>query len=116
MDIGINLDALQAMTMSAAAVVPIIVALTQVFKLFDWVQDKYTPFISLIIGVAITFLLAEGWRDDLSATILTGLLFGLAASGLYSGVKASAHAIKASKREKKEKEKEASPSKPDKRT
>lgn len=94
---NLNLDALQAMTMSAAAVVPIIVALTQVFKMFDWVQDKYTPFISLVLGIIVTFLLADGWREDFSATILTGLLFGLAASGLYSGVKASAHAIKASK-------------------
>jgi type III secretory pathway component EscS len=99
MDLQLNLDALQAMTMSAAAVVPIIVALTQVFKLFEWVQDKYTPFISLLIGVVVTFLLADGWREDLGATILTGLLFGLAASGLYSGVKASAHAIKAQKKE-----------------
>jgi type III secretory pathway component EscS len=103
MEFQLNLDALQAMTMSAAAVVPIIVALTQVFKMFDWVQDKYTAFISLIIGVGITFLLADGWRNDLSATILTGLLFGLAASGLYSNVKASAHAIKQSKREKTQK-------------
>lgn len=103
MDMNINLDALQAMTMSAAAVVPIIVALTQVFKMFEWVQDKYTPFISLILGIIVTFLLADGWREDLGATILTGLLFGLAASGLYSGVKASAHAIKASKNKDKEK-------------
>jgi hypothetical protein len=102
MGFELNLDALQAMTMSAAAVVPIIVALTQVFKMFEWVQDKYTPFISLILGVIVTFLLADGWREDLGATILTGLLFGLAASGLYSGVKASAHAIKASKKEKKQ--------------
>jgi type III secretory pathway component EscS len=97
MNMNLNLDAIQAMTMSAAAVVPIIVALTQVFKMLDWVQDKYSPFISLLIGIVVTFILADGWRDNLSSIILSGLLFGLAASGLYSGVKASAHAIKQQK-------------------
>jgi type III secretory pathway component EscS len=99
----INVDALQAMTMSAAAIVPIIVALTQVFKMTGWVQDKYSPFLALGLGVVVTFLMADEWRNDLGAIILTGLLFGLASSGLYSGVKASAHAIKQQKQENKTK-------------
>lgn len=94
---NLDLDIIQAMTISAAAVVPIIVAVCQVFKMTGWIQDKYTPFLSLAVGVAITFLLADDIRTDLGGTVLTGILFGLAASGLYSGVKSSAHAIRADK-------------------
>lgn len=92
---NLDLDIIQAMTISAAAVVPIIVAVCQVFKF--WVPEKYSPFLALIVGVFITFLLADDFRADLGGVILTGILFGLAASGLYSGVKSSAHAIKAEK-------------------
>jgi hypothetical protein len=35
---------------------------------------------------------------DISANTLAGILFGLAASGLYSGVQATTYAIKAEKR------------------
>jgi hypothetical protein len=90
---NLDLDIIQAMTISAAAVVPIIVAICQVFKF--WVPEKYSPFIALLVGVIVTFLIADDFRADLGGTILTGILFGLAASGLYSGVKSSAHAIKA---------------------
>jgi hypothetical protein len=47
--------------------------------------------------------------SDLSGTILLGLLFGLAASGLYSGLSSTTNAIRTAKAEKAakaEKEKE----------
>lgn len=94
----LNLDIIQNMTLGAAAIVPIILSLCQVVKMAGWIQDKYTPFLALGLGVLITFLLADNFREDISATILTGMLMGLAASGLYSGVKASAHAINAERR------------------
>lgn len=94
---NLDLDIIQAMTISAAAVVPIIVAICQVFKF--WVPEKYSPFLSLLVGVIVTFLFADNFRADLGGTILTGILFGLAASGLYSGVKSSAHALKAEKKQ-----------------
>jgi hypothetical protein len=95
---NLDLDIIQAMTISAAAVVPIIVAICQVFKF--WVPEKYSPFLALLVGVIVTFLFADDYRADLGGTILTGILFGLAASGLYSGVKSSAHALKAEKAKK----------------
>jgi hypothetical protein len=95
---NLDLDIIQAMTISAAAVVPIIVAVCQVFKF--WVPDKYSPFLALLVGILITFLLADDYRADLGGIILTGILFGLSASGLYSTVKSSAHALKAEKKEK----------------
>lgn len=99
---NLNLDIIQAMTISAAAVVPIIVAVCQVFKF--WVPEKYSPFLSLIVGVLITFLFAHDFRNDISGTILTGILFGLAASGLYSNVKASSAALRVEKAERQAKE------------
>jgi hypothetical protein len=68
-----------------------------VFKF--WVPEKYSPFLALLVGVIVTFLFADDYRADLGGTILTGILFGLAASGLYSGVKSSAHALKAQKKQ-----------------
>jgi hypothetical protein len=90
-----NTELISSITLGAAATVPIIVAITQLFKF--WVPDKFIPFVSLGVGIVISFLLAHDQRD-FSAVVLAGILFGLAASGLYSGVKTSAHAIKADKR------------------
>ena len=95
---NLDLDIIQAMTIGAAAVVPIIVAICQVFKF--WVPEKYNPFLSLVVGIFITFLLAHDRTTDIGGLILTGILFGLAASGLYSGVKASATALRIDKAEK----------------
>jgi hypothetical protein len=89
---NLDLSIIESMSLSAAAVVPIIVAITQMFKF--WIPSKFIPFISLAVGVGITFLLADDFRADLGGLILTGILFGLSASGLYSNVKASAHALK----------------------
>lgn len=98
---NLDLDIIQAMTISAAAVVPIIVAVCQVFKF--WVPDKYSPFIALLVGILITFLLADDYRADMGGIILTGILFGLSASGLYSTVKSSAHTLNAEKAERERK-------------
>jgi Bacteriophage A118-like holin, Hol118 len=92
-----NTELISSITVGAAATVPIILALVQMVKLTGWVQDKYAPFISILFGILISFLLAHDSRD-MSANILAGILFGLAASGLYSGMQATAHAIKAEKR------------------
>ena len=92
-----NTELISSITVGAAATVPIILALVQMVKLTGWVQDKYAPFLSIGFGILIAFLLAHDSRD-MSANILAGILFGLAASGLYSGLRASAHAIKADKR------------------
>jgi hypothetical protein len=93
-----NNELITSITLGAAATVPIIIALVQVVKMTGWVQDKYAPIVSIGAGILISFLLAHE-TNDISANILSGILFGLAASGLYSGVKTTAHAIKADKRQ-----------------
>lgn len=92
-----NTELISSITIGAAATVPIIVALTQIVKMTGKIQDKYAPFVSIGFGILISFLLAHDSRDY-SANVLAGILFGLAASGLYSGIRSSAQAIQAEKR------------------
>lgn len=88
----LNNDIFQNFTLGAAATVPIIVAITQAFKF--WVNDKYAPFVSILVGIGVNMLLTHDFMNDLSGTILLGILFGLASSGLYSGLKTTTLAIK----------------------
>lgn len=81
--------------LGAIAVIPIIIALVQAFKMTGWIKDKYAPLISIALGVIIGFI-ANHNSADLSNTILTGVTYGLSASGLYSGVKTTANASKES--------------------
>jgi hypothetical protein len=93
----IDSDFIQNAMLSASAVVPIIVALVQMFKMTNWVQERFAPFLSVGIGIIVAFLLIDNFRGDISGTIFTGILYGLSASGLYSGIKTTAHAIKMDK-------------------
>lgn len=69
----------------------VILALVQVAKLHPKVTGPVVPIIAVIVGV----LLATGWQASQSYpivetwlnTVLSGLLNGLAAVGLWSGVK-----------------------------
>lgn len=92
-----NTELISSITIGAAATVPIVVALTQMIKMTGWLPEKYAPFASIGFGILIAFLMAHETRDW-SANLLAGVLFGLASSGLYSGLQATAHAIKADKR------------------
>lgn len=92
-----NTELISSVTVGAAATVPIILALVQMVKMTGWLDAKYAPFVSIGFGILISFLLAHDSRDW-SANILAGILFGLAASGLYSGIRSSAQAIQAEKR------------------
>ena len=87
-----NTEVLSSITVGATATVPIVVALTQIVKMTNWVNPKYMPFIAILMGIITSFLFAHD-SGDFSANILAGILFGLAGSGLYSGLKASTHAF-----------------------
>lgn len=89
-------ELISSITLGATATVPIVVALTQVIKMTGFISDKYMPFIAILVGILVSFLLAHDSRD-FSAMILAGILFGLAGSGLYSGLKASAQAFQMEK-------------------
>lgn len=66
--------------------VPVVMGLTAIFKSF--VSDgRYAPIASLVLGIALAFVVPAATA---ALTILQGVLIGLTASGLYSGVKAIA--------------------------
>lgn len=79
---------------TSAAAVPIIVAIVQLFKMIGNTAKmaKFAPFIALAVGILIAFLMHAD-EMELHETILSGILFGLSASGLYSSTKSTAHAI-----------------------
>ncbi len=85
-------EILSNITIGATATVPIVVALTQIVKVGGWISPKFLPFVAILFGILTSFLFAHD-SGDFSANILAGILFGLAGSGLYSGLKASAQAF-----------------------
>lgn len=87
---NVGLDFIEGALTSAVAIVPIIVALVQVAKMVG-LPSKYSPIVSLGAGVLISFLFGHE-TGDMSQTILSGVVYGLSASGLYSGIKTTAHA------------------------
>ena len=91
-----NNDLITSITLGATATVPIVVALTQMVKVTGWVAEKYMPFVAILMCILISFLLSTD-KTDISSNVLSGLLFGLAGSGLYSGIKASTHAFRVEK-------------------
>ena len=75
----------------SATLVPVALALVQLIKMIPVFAPDWTkPLIAVLVGIGLV------WLTDLQPirqTILEGLLVGLSASGLYSGVKFSGKAI-----------------------
>lgn len=64
-------------------VVPLVVAIVQVFKMTG-ISGKWSPLISLGVGIGLGFLVGED--HSIQSILLSGVIYGLSASGLYSGV------------------------------
>ena len=67
-------------------VVPLVVAIVQIFKM-SGVSGKWSPLLSLAVGMGLAFLVSED--HTIQAILLSGVIYGLSASGLYSGVSAT---------------------------
>ena len=67
-------------------VVPLVVAIVQIFKMTG-ISGKWSPLLSLAVGMGLSFLVSED--HTLQAILLSGVIYGLSASGLYSGVSAT---------------------------
>ncbi len=66
------------------ALVPVIVGLVQAIKMANYFADRYFPLISIGLGIGLSFIFPS---ISIGFTILVGIVIGLMASGLYSGVK-----------------------------
>ena len=88
-------DSLDVYSVSAVATIPIIVALVQAIKMVAPAGklDKWSPLIALAIGVIASFF-ANHDVMDAGEMVMSGIVYGLSASGLYSGTKTTAHAVK----------------------
>ena len=71
--------------MDITIAVPVIVALIEVIKRLG-LKSRFAPALSVVMGVGLFALLGT---STLTGNLFEGLLAGLAASGVYSGVKAS---------------------------
>ncbi len=82
---NINID-LPQITTGVAVVVPLILAIVQAVKLTGKVPNQYSPIVSIAVGIILAFL-AHGSTTLVGQTVLSGVMYGLMASGLYSGIK-----------------------------
>ncbi|WP_368652598.1 hypothetical protein AB4Y30_12660 [Ornithinibacillus sp. 4-3] len=77
--------------------VPVVVLLTQGFKLFP-IPRQYFPTIASVIGFIISIFISH--RNDLWAGIFMGAFYGAAAVGTYSSLKTALLAYKNRKKKK----------------
>jgi hypothetical protein len=80
-----NID-LTVIQTGAIVAVPIIVALVQAVKMTGFISNKFMPLVSIGIGIIIG-VVANHDFNDFSGAIMTGIMYGLMASGLYSGLR-----------------------------
>src|SRR6476646_6639167 len=73
-------------TTGVVEIVPVFVAIVQAIKMTGRVPDKYAPIASILVGIIIAFV-SHGTATTMGQTILSGVMYGLMASGLYSGIK-----------------------------
>jgi L-cystine uptake protein TcyP (sodium:dicarboxylate symporter family) len=66
------------------AIVPLIVGVTELFKRLG-LPTKFSAVVAAILGVVIGIVYVA--PDNIAEGVLVGLSLGLAAAGLYSGVK-----------------------------
>lgn len=105
-----NFD-LSVITTNAIVIVPIIIAVVQAIKLTGKIPDHFSPLLAILIGVLIGWI-SDHDTLDLSTTLLSGVVYGLMASGLYSGIQTT---MRARQRQKEKKEhKQNNPNRPNK--
>jgi hypothetical protein len=74
--------------MDFALIVPIVTALTQVFKQFGF-TDRLTPVFAILAGIAVVFMNGAGSGVGVWEGLLQGVVAGLSATGLYEVAKTS---------------------------
>lgn len=73
--------------------VPIIVALTEVFKKMG-LDKKYFPISNIILGILAAYFFVPTGEQDIALAVLIGIIIGLSASGLYSSGKSTIEEVK----------------------
>jgi hypothetical protein len=71
----------------------VIIAIIQIIKTFG-MDQKYSPIVAVVLGVIFSFALAYYGSTIEYEAAIRGLIVGLGAVGLYSGVKNTAEGLK----------------------
>lgn len=69
---------------SAAVLIPVTTGIVQALKMIG-LQDKFAPLAAIGVGAGISLLTKSDLVTHTNA-IFTGIIYGLSASGLYSGL------------------------------
>ena len=75
-----------AITTNAIVVVPIVLALTQAIKLTGFIPDHFAPLVAIGMGIIVAWM-GGAPGVPFSSILLSGAVYGLISSGLYSGIK-----------------------------
>lgn len=90
-----------AMLLSLMQLVPFVIAITAVITttlgLTDNEKARFGPLISITVGVIAAGSASVYTGTDLFAGVLTGVLAGLTASGLFDTIKAGAKTVAAAR-------------------
>jgi hypothetical protein len=98
-------DLLSNAVLSGTAIIPIIIALVQMFKMTNWIKDRFAPFLAVGLGILLAFLFGDDLGNAWHHIIFTGIVYGLSSSGLYSGIKTTSEAIKMDRMQEAQKKK-----------
>jgi len=79
-----DINTLFTFTPVVVACIPVTVGLVAVAKNIG-LDGKYAPLASLVVGIGLVALSAAAWQ----VVVAQGIIVGLAASGLWSGTKAT---------------------------
>lgn len=87
------MDSFSALLAIVGIVAPITIGVVEVLKRATHLAERFAPLAAIISGVALAYLVVAAGVVVAPLTppgiVLCGLLSGLVASGLYSGVKAT---------------------------
>ena len=74
-------------------VIAIIIGLVEVFKKIG-LNKKFAPLLSILLGLVFSFLVIYFADTPVLNAIIGGIIIGLSATGLYSGVKNTTEGLK----------------------
>jgi len=74
-------------------IIAIIIGLVEVFKKVG-LNKKFAPILSVILGLVTSFLVIYFADTPVLNAIIGGIIIGLSATGLYSGVKNTTEGLK----------------------
>ncbi len=80
---------------TASIFIPVMIGLAKIAQLV-MLPKKWTPIWNLVIGLAIAIIYVS--PGNIKMAIMVGIMLGLSASGLYSGVKNTTQAVRVNKK------------------